>query len=96
MMSTTIQKTKRIEYYAVSGEVQVCEGFCISLHMYLGPEADHRRGLHSFKGLCLAGSIQLELCDSLPECGFKEKVMPLNCSMEQLVQQVLKQRHGIR
>jgi hypothetical protein len=96
MMSTTIRKTKRIEDYAVSSKVQVCEGFCISLPMYLGPEADHRRGLHSFKGLCLVSSIQLELCDSLPECEFKEKVMSHNCSMEQLVQQVLKQRHGIR
>lgn len=53
-------ENKRIEYYAVSGEVHVCEGFYITLLTYLGPEADNRKGLHSFKGLCLAGSIQLE------------------------------------
>jgi hypothetical protein len=60
---------------------RVYEGSYISLPMYLGPETDHRRGSYSFKGLCLAGSIQLGLCDSLPERGFKGKEMPHNRSI---------------
>lgn len=83
-----------MEYSEVS-EVQVYEGSYISLPMYLGPEVDHRKSLHSFKSLCLARSIKLELCTRLSESGFKGRGTPHNCFMEQLVKQVHRQRHGI-